>query len=624
MRRQQGSTLISVLVVMAVVAIYVGAAYNSTLTLRRNVDRSVQYRNAVAVADGTLQFAFGHWRQRCRTGTPQVPSSADLDAIPFPTAELFPSLADRTTDFSVTRLAPSTLAPETVANYRVRALDGSWTPANLPERTYGRSTDDFSVHYLATAQITLPAANSTRAPLSVKVSEVFRKRCESPWNYAFFYSDYLDIHSGGAMAVRGPVHTLGDAYLGRAALTFTDQVSFGGNLSMRPSGTGKHPGDPGSADASPPAFPANQPPRSDAGKTPFGIESFQLSLSDANPDNDSYREVIEKREGSLAGDPFSANGQLLRMYDRADVRIEIDNANVVTIRNRDNVVVGPTSSGLDKDLYDVFSAALATNEEIRDNRESTITNVRLATLDISVLNSALRTAAGSNNGPVAGRLAGKPFNDIIYISDVSYDRAAGRLRAIRLRNGAVLPPGGLCIATENALYIQGDYNTGRGGGAEPPSNNLVGRDPGNPGVAAYQWQPCVLYADAINLLSNSWTDVNSFNSLAVRTPSNTTYCASMVAGVRLMVGAESGYSGGIENFPRFLENWNSSFAVTVYGSMVQLFASKQADRTWFHGSPRYTSPIREFNFDERFATAMPPGSFQLVTYDRLGWSLNSF
>ena len=224
----------------------------------------------------------------------------------------------------------------------------------------------------------------------------------------------------------------------------------------------------------------------------------------------------------------------------------------------------------------------------------------------------------------AGRLNGKAFNNIVYISDVSYDRAAGQLRAVRLRNGNMLPPGGLCVASENAVYIQGDYNTGRSVGNEPPSNALIGRDPLKSTAGSYVWQPSVIYGDAINLLSNAWLDLNSSSILALRIPTNTTYNTSMVSGIRLMGPSESGYSGGIENFPRLLENWNTTSVVTTYGSMVQLFPCKQADRTWLHGSPRYTSPIREFNFDERYSGSPPPGGFNLVTYDRLSWSLNSF
>jgi hypothetical protein len=68
---------------------------------------------------------------------------------------------------------------------------------------------------------------------------------------------------------------------------------------------------------------------------------------------------------------------------------------------------GQPGSGVDKDIYDVFTAALSTNEQIRDNRESTSFNVRLASLDIGILNSALRPNSGPNNGPFAGGLPEK-------------------------------------------------------------------------------------------------------------------------------------------------------------------------------------------------------------------------
>jgi hypothetical protein len=625
MRQDRASTLVSVLIVMAMIAIYVGAAYSFTLNLRRNVERSTQHRHAVAVADGALQFAFGHWRQHCRAVGDGVPTTAELAAIPLPTVELFPSLTDRVTEFTATRLpVASDFNAPTVSNYAVTALAANWAAAEAPVRTYGRTREDYSVHYRATVQVTLPVSSSRQQPLTAKLSQVFRKRSESPWDYAFFYTDYLDIHAGGPMTVRGPSHTMGTAYLGRASLTFTDQFSFGARLSMRPTGTGKHPTDPGAVDGSPPTFPSGKPPRQDTGKTPFGIEPFRFSTGDGNPDNDSYREIVERRAGPVTSDPFSENGRLLRLYDRADVRILVDNANVVTIRNRDDQVLSPTSTGTDFDIYEVFSAALTTNQNIRDNRESTTLDVRLISLDIGVLNSALRPAGGPNNGVWAGRLHGKGLNQLIYVSDISFDRAASRLRAIRLRNGASLPPGGLGIATDNPLYIQGDYNTGRIVGNEPPSNKVIGRDPLRSTVESYEWQPSVVFADAVSLLSNSWTDAASYNILSTRIPTNTTYNTSMVTGVRLIESAESAYSGGIENFPRFLEHWNNTFVVTTFGTMVQLFRSQQANRTWAHGSPRYTSPIREFNFDERFSTALPPGSFQLITYDRFAWSLNSF
>lgn len=44
-----------------------------------------------------------------------------------------------------------------------------------------------------------------------------------------------------------------------------------------------------------------------------------------------------------------------------------------------------------------------------------------------------------------------------------------------------------------------------------------------------------------------------------------------------------GYSGGAENYPRFLEDWSSS-TMTYYGSMVELYQSKQAIGPWGKGT----------------------------------------
>ena len=56
---------------------------------------------------------------------------------------------------------------------------------------------------------------------------------------------------------------------------------------------------------------------------------------------------------------------------------------------------------------------------------------------------------------------------------------------------------GLAIATENPVYVQGDYNTNFGGG---------GFNWTDPYVASS------ISADAVTLLSNNWNDVNSFST----------------------------------------------------------------------------------------------------------------
>jgi hypothetical protein len=110
---------------------------------------------------------------------------------------------------------------------------------------------------------------------------------------------------------------------------------------MRPTGTGKHPTDPGAADATAPTFPSNQPPRPDSGKNPFGIEPFQLPPPTETPTTTATAKYLKSDRGLLLMILSPQMGQRLRLYDRATPGSKIDNANTVTIRNRDDVILGP-------------------------------------------------------------------------------------------------------------------------------------------------------------------------------------------------------------------------------------------------------------------------------------------
>jgi hypothetical protein len=78
------------------------------------------------------------------------------------------------------------------------------------------------------------------------------------------------------------------------------------------------------------------------------------------------------------------------------------------------------------------------------------------------------------------------------------------------------------------------------------------------------------------------------------------------------------YSGGAENFPRFLESWtNKTF--TYYGSMVELYQSQTANGQWVYGGNIYEAPIRQWYFDTKFRTKPPPGSLMVYTYAKGRW-----
>jgi len=164
--------------------------------------------------------------------------------------------------------------------------------------------------------------------------------------------------------------------------------------------------------------------------------------------------------------------------------------------------------------------------------------------------------------------------------------------AFRLVNGSVLP-NRMSIATHYPLYVRGDFNRNA-------------------------WQPAALVGDAISILSNGWDDAqhvalatNKTNAQdtqvwgAILAGHSATPCDHEAAGCA--GGYEDFYGGGIENYPRFLENWSGK-TLTYRGSLVSLHTSTIAVGTW-NGS-YYSPPKRDWQFDTRFEDPqnLPPGT----------------
>jgi hypothetical protein len=175
--------------------------------------------------------------------------------------------------------------------------------------------------------------------------------------------------------------------------------------------------------------------------------------------------------------------------------------------------------------------------------------------------------------------------------------------AIRIRNGAELPlptapgePGGLTITTNAAMYVRGNYNT-------------------------INWKPAALIGDVTTFLSNGWSDANSVNFPRTMATQTSVWAALLSGNSETpcdarVCGGPQQYGGGLENFPRFLENWtNIPFNYT--GSLVSLFVSRQSGRVWGHnlngGRPYYNPPNRNWSFETRFQNPMllPPGTPRL-------------
>jgi hypothetical protein len=246
---------------------------------------------------------------------------------------------------------------------------------------------------------------------------------------------------------------------------------------------------------------------------------------------------------------------------------------VMTVYNQAGTQVTSASSGNDRKLYDAAAAAIKTNDSITDNREAA--TVRLVTFDMNQFKTKLPTSISSG------------WNGIVYIADTSATSSAHR--GVRIKNGTILPTGGITIASENPVYIMGDYNTGP---TSPPSNAST-PDPTQPTASGYTAQPTSIISDAITVLSRNWQDNNSNQNLANRKAVNTTINAALLSGiVPTNNGGNGRYSGGVENFTRFLEDWGGK-SFTYYGSMIELFPSKQGVGSWGNGAV-YVDPANRF------------------------------
>src|SRR5208282_5380522 len=82
------------------------------------------------------------------------------------------------------------------------------------------------------------------------------------------------------------------------------------------------------------------------------------------------------------------------------------------------------------------------------------------------------------------------------------------------------------------------------------------------------------------------------------------------------------YSGGMENFPRFLETWGLANVFTYNGSMVKMFPSLYATNAWNNNNNIYSPPKRNWSFDLNFRdpTKLPPLTPSFLVPKRSQWT----
>jgi len=599
-KNNAGSTIIAVVALLTVLAGFSIAALSFTGTVSYNVMASNTLRRCTEVGDGAIDYMFAYWRELIKENPNTILPTASFASLPLPTQSLFPAIPSFTAS---TGPNPATGAPYTIANYKVQATDPQGNViagTTVPPVGTGMQLGTSSVYYTASADVSLPAFAGRI--ITVHVRRVFQKQIESPWQYAIFYNDLLEVNPGATMTIAGWVHTNSYLYTAYSDLTFANKVDY-----VNDWGVSFAPGDEDHTGITPasPTFPSNLPPARGDAELPFGFDPTQVFLN-TNANNSGYIELIQPPVTSVA-DPIASQ----RYYNQADIRIMIGAGNSVTMTDNAGNTINGSSTGTDHALYTAFTAAITTGQSFQDNREAATMNI--TTLNIATITSAL--TATSKGGTAT--LVGTGFNGVIYIANSTGSSTVKT--GIRLKNGATMPQGGLTVVSENPVYIQGDYNTGQTSSLTTPANS-ANNGTGNNVVAGYTEQPCAVLGDAVNVLSNAWVDSNSTADLSSRNATPTTVNAAIVTGNVPTGTTSSGansYSGGAENFTRLLENWSGQ-TFTYYGSMIELYKSQQSIGYWGNANV-YNAPNRNWHFDPLFYTQPPPGTFTVVDYVKQRW-----
>ncbi|HVO79269.1 MAG TPA: PilX N-terminal domain-containing pilus assembly protein [Terriglobales bacterium] len=209
-----------------------------------------------------------------------------------------------------------------------------------------------------------------------------------------------------------------------------------------------------------------------------------------------------------------------------------------------------------------------------------------------------------------------PFQRVKCMTLARKNKITAARHVLRLVDGALskVPTrpdgtGGFTVASENPVYILGDYNA-NGGWATPDAAAAV-------------------IADAVTLLSNpaplptksvaGYSDFKSFyypTTPGSRTAKDTWYRVAIAAGKNInfpqptgwAAAADYGTDGGVHNFLRYIENWPGNLYYN--GSLVSLFYSQYATGVFKCCTTVYSPPTRKYQFDTLFLNPnnLPPGT----------------
>jgi hypothetical protein len=557
-RQQRGYALVMTLMFVAISLLALGATLRWNLTNTQLSERNNQWLRNSAAAEAASELALAH---------------VSADFMNQGEAEVYRNLG------KYQKMVPDKSQDASWNQFEFCDSDGKKSRSNVERITTSQFVElnsiyrgllglssTYKIHSVASEKI-------SRFQIPAGVEQEIQLASIPIFQFAIFYTVDLEINPGAEMNITGKVHSNQNIYLdpNGVPMVFENDLTSDGNIYPA-----KKPNDPVTRAPGRISYMAAHDSKVSALTLPIGT----------NNTPEAVRAIIEmpatdekgKKGGSLAEQ---------RYYNKADMVILVTDLGPVA-----------TSGSLNdfKTQVPLFQLTnfVSTNAlfySFREGKTIKATEFNVAAFrSWSMTNLLLRTLL-------------KRDIDCVYIADLR-SQTASTEPGVRVVNGQLLPPLGLTIATPQPLYVKGHFNA---------PDDIVGTS------STMLAKPASLVGDAITILSSNWNDANSAQPLSARPAADVTINAAFLGGITET--ANGFYSGGVENFPRFMEDWSGK-KVTYNGSMVVMFPSRIAVGPWGQDAV-YVPPMRDWTFDRNFLDVdkLPPATPQLLRVLRGKWAL---
>lgn len=436
--------------------------------------------------------------------------------------------------------------------------------------------------------------------------------------WAIFYNGQLEFTQCATMIVNGRVHANGPIYVGTSAsLTFSNGVSATSTLDATTwDGVSSYGSTWNTYFRATPGYTTN-------------VASVTVSLSMSNAHS-----MIDVPPASEL--PTSING-LTRLYNKAQMVLLVTNtygsSSNLTVTLRAQTSINGALPGYDPTptvfLYTNIPVNLINSNlpfltltnrtyDRREKKTNLFTQIDIGRFDNWVTtNTAVQTKLPA---------ADAQYPTILFVAD-RRSVATGQLASVRVMNAAKLPYNGgigFSVATPNPLYVWGNYNTYTNSGGSTSASTY------NTAFTA----PSALFSDALTILSTNWADSDgyqTYSSGGIFQAADMTINAAIVTGTMPSTDrTATGFSGGVHNLPRLLEDW-SSRNLWLNTSILRLWNSNKATNQFRNPAgfspapvnPYYNPPTRRYNFDLNFLNPakVPPGIPVALVPIRFGWGV---